>query len=616
MASEKSLLRILSCGSVDDGKSTLIGRILYDCGTLYEDQLRQLEKERTHEGFPDFSCLLDGLLAEREQAITIDVAYRSFRTETRRYIVADAPGHEQYTRNMVTGASNSDVALLLIDATRVNDGLLPQTIRHTLIASLIGIPDIVVAVNKMDRLDFSQTVFEEIEKAYREKIKDLSFRSVTCIPVSALKGDNVCKRSVQTPWYAGPTLLEILEGLEPPSYANGPFCMPVQWVARQQDFRGLSGTVLSGTLNKGSQVLLLPSGIQSTIKRIATYDGDLSSMAEGQAVCIQLDDDVDAGRGEVVVDAKAPLEMADQFAAHMIWLNDPPLVAGRSYIFRQGTSEVIATISELSLRFDLDSMQEQPARELKPNDIGQIKLSLNRPVPFMPYAQHRDLGGFLLVDRITGNTVGAGLIEYGLYRSHTIHWHEFELNKAAHAGLKNQKPCTIWFTGLSASGKSTLANMVAKMLYADGKHVYILDGDNLRHGLNRDLGFKEADRAENIRRAGEVARLMVDAGLIVLASFISPFQRDRIAVRERFESGEFYEIFVDTPIEVCIKRDPKGLYAQALAGKIPNFTGISAPFEIPEKPDLRLDGKKRPEELVDEVMRFLMKRLQPAEADF
>ncbi|MDR2893470.1 MAG: adenylyl-sulfate kinase [Deltaproteobacteria bacterium] len=606
MSGEKSLLRILSCGSVDDGKSTLIGRILYDCGILYEDQLALLEKERTSEGLPDFSCLLDGLLAEREQAITIDVAYRSFRTATRRYLVADAPGHEQYTRNMITGASHADVALLLIDATRADKGLLPQTVRHTAIASLLGIRDIIVAINKMDRVEYKQSAFALIEEEYREKICELPFRSVYCVPVSALHGDNICHKSEATHWYAGPTVLDILENWEPVNATSQPFRMPVQWVARQGDFRGLAGTVVSGELRPGQKLVVQPSGVTATVRSLASFDGNMPMAARDQSVCVQLEEDVDVSRGDILADEDVPLDVADQFAARIVCLSESALVPGRSYIFRHGTSEANATILSLSSCLDLNTLCEAPAKELKQNDIGSIKISLSRPLPFAPYNENQDLGGFLLVDRVSGNTVGAGMLQYALYRSHTIQRHNFTINKAAQATQKNQHPCVFWFTGLSASGKSTLANLAAQELYAAGRHIYTLDGDNLRHRLNRDLGFTMGDRAENIRRAGEVACLLADAGLIVLASFISPNKEERAALRERFESGEFFEIFVDTPLEVCAARDPKGLYAQAVSGKIPNFTGVSAPFDVPDNPDLHLDGTKKPEELLVQLMRFIM----------
>lgn len=603
-----NILRILSCGSVDDGKSTLLGRLLHDCGALYEDQLALLEKERTEEGLPDFSCLLDGLLAEREQAITIDVAYRSFRTANRRYIVADAPGHEQYTRNMVTGASHADVALLLVDVMRAQNGLLPQTVRHTVIASLLGIPDIVVVVNKMDCCGYDRLRFVNLETEYREKIRGLSFRSVTCLPASALRGDNICRPSDAMPWYNGSTLLDILENLRPPAKTDRPFQMPVQWVARTQNFRGLAGTVLSGTVRAGETIAFSPSGLTSRVARIASHGGDMERAEPGQAVCLELADDLDIGRGEVAVAAERRPEVSDHIAARAVWLNEPNLVPGRTYIFRQGTAEAKATITELSGRLNLATMEKEPAKELSPNDIGWIKLSLDRPLPVVPYSESADMGGFLLIDRVGGNTLGAGMTEFALRRSHSVFWQDFELNRSAFAKQKNQRPALLWFTGLSASGKSTIANLAAKMLHARGRHVYILDGDNLRHGLCRDLGFTERDRAENIRRASEAAHLLVDAGLIVLACFISPYRADRMAVRDRFPSGEFAEIFVDTPLDVCIRRDPKGLYAKAKSGAIPNFTGISSPFEAPERPDLHLDGTMPAEELARRVADFLEAR--------
>lgn len=609
MADEKSLLRILSCGSVDDGKSTLIGRILYDCGTLYDDQLALLDKERTTEGLPDFSCLLDGLMAEREQAITIDVAYRSFRTKTRRYLVADTPGHDQYTRNMVTGASRADLALILIDVTRARQGLLPQTVRHSAISALMGISKIIVAVNKMDCCGYSREIFSEIEGEYRRRIQALNFNEVTCVPVSALRGDNVCRLSRQMEWYRGPTVLELLENAESRhSETSRPFRLPVQGVVRETNFRGLTGTVISGSIEVGQKVLLTPSGLRGTVRRLAALNGDLERAEAEEAVCVQLNEDLDVGRGEILTGPDHPLEVGNHLTAKVIWLNDPPLVSGRTYILRLGPSETRGTVTELTSKFDLNILGEKPAKELHPNDLGRIKVALDRPLPFTSYAENRDLGAFLLVDQISGNTLGAGLIEHGLRRSHSIFRQHFELDKAAYGSQKNQKPAVLWFTGLSGAGKSTVANLVAQALHHQGRHVFILDGDNLRHGLNRDLGFTEGDRAENIRRASEVAGLMVEAGLIVLATFISPYLTDRASARDRFEPGEFFEIFIDTPLSVCIKRDSKGLYAKALDGKIPNFTGISAPFEAPENPDLHLSGEMPPDQLAEKIVTFFNNR--------
>ena len=606
---EKSLLRIFTCGSVDDGKSTLIGRILYDCGTLYEDQLDQLAKTTTSEGLPDFSSLLDGLLAEQEQAITIDVAYRSFSTERRRYIVADAPGHEQYTRNMATAASNSEVALILIDALRVDDSLLPQTKRHTYITSLLGISDVVFVVNKMDLCGYSQDVFEDIRVKCNELVGKMDFRSVCCVPVSALRGDNVRFPSKAMPWYSGLPVLEIMESIEPTTRSAQPFCMPVQWVARTSNFRGLAGSVVSGQIEPGQSIKALPSGKTSKIKRIVTYNGELPVAYAEDPVCIELTDDLDISRGEVLVSAQFPLELARQFSAKVVWLNDPPLVAGRSYIFRHGTLEINATITALFSQVQLNSLTEIPASALHANDIGSIEVLLDRKIPYTTYADNHEMGGFLLIDRVSGATLGAGMIEEALRGRQEVRWHSFTLNKETYAAQKNQKPCVLWFTGLSASGKSTLADNIAKELFARNRHVYILDGDNLRYGLNRDLGFAEHDRAENIRRAAEVAHLLLDAGLVVLATFISPYKADRLAIRDRYSEGEFFEIFIDTPIELCIQRDPKGLYKKALAGELPNFTGVSAPFEVPDDADLHLDGSKPLEKLVEEVLAFYDERI-------
>jgi len=614
------ILRVLSCGSVDDGKSTLIGRLLHDCGALFEDQLTLLEKERTAEGLPDFSSLLDGLLSEREQNITIDVAYRTLRTANRRFLIADAPGHEQYTRNMVTGASRADVALLLVDAVRAKDGLLPQTIRHTAIAALMGVPDIIVTVNKMDCVNYDQNIFRELTETYLTRIRDLKFRSVTCIPVSALRGDNVCNRSQPMTWYTGPTLLNLLETLDPGCHGSAQFAdpcrsgsgfqqfaMPIQWVAPLHGSRHLTGTIVSGSIKTNDKVTLLPSNRSSSIKRILGTNGETQQAHTEDAVSIQLTDELDAGRGEVLTAAPHPLETADLISARMVWLNDPPLVEGRTFLFRLGTAEARATVIELAARVDMNTLHEEPTKKLAPNDIGRVKLALDRKLALTPYSQNRDLGGFLLVDRIGGNTLGAGMIEHALRRSHATFWHNFALNKAAHAAQKAQKPGVLWFTGLSASGKSTVANRVANALHTRGHHVYILDGDNLRHGLNRDLGFTEQDRAENIRRASEAAHLLVDAGLVVLAAFISPYRVDREAIRSRFAPREFFEIFMDTPLPICAERDPKGLYARAMKGELPNFTGVTAPFEPPESPDLHLDGQLSPDKLAEEVVAFFLK---------
>ncbi len=601
-----SVLRLLTCGSVDDGKSTLIGRILHDCDLLYDEELKTLENERTAEGLPDFSALMDGLLGEREQAITIDVAYRSFATANRRYLVADAPGHEQYTRNMVTGASRADAALLLVDATKAVGGLLPQTKRHTYILSLVGVPHIIVAINKMDVMHYSREVFSMLEKMYREYAADLGFKSLHCIPVSALRGDNVKDKSAATDWYSGKTLLETLEAIEPVAEERGAFRMPVQLVSRIDDgSRCLSGTIVSGQVAVGDEIAIQPSGVQSTVRRITTMRGDREVAVAEDAVNVQLATEVDVWRGDLLSCVDRPPEIADSFSARMVWLNDPNLVVGRTYIFRLGTTEALATVAELSAKIDLDTRRESAAKSLGVNDLGRVKLILNRPVPLAPYKESRDLGGFILVDRLTSRTLGAGMIEHSLRRSHNVLWQDFAIDKKSSSAQKGQKPFVLWFTGLSASGKSTVANLVAQRLFVSGKHLYSLDGDNLRHGLCNDLGFAESDRAENIRRAAEVACLMVDAGLIVLASFITPYEADRRSIRDRFEADEFLEIYVKTPIEVCAERDFKGLYKKAFAGELPNFTGVTAPFEEPVNPEITLDGTMTPEGLSDQVIAFL-----------
>lgn len=595
-------LRLITCGSVDDGKSTLIGRLLYECGALYQEELELLDKERTADGLPDFSVLLDGLLSEREQSITIDVAYRTFTSATRRYRIADAPGHEQYTRNMVTGASHADAALVLVDAPKAHKGLLRQTQRHVFILSLMGVRDVLVAVNKMDACAYSQQVFAAIESLCSQYAARLGFHTMRCVPVSALHGDNLLVLSPRTPWYQGPSLFEALESIKPQLSVIQSFCMPVQWVARTEQVRALCGTVVSGTVAPGQEVVVLPSGVKSRVRGLCTFDGPLERAEAGQAISLHLEDQVDVARGDTLAASDAPPELSDKLAATVVWLNNPPLSPGRTYILRMGTLEALATVLELGARIDPNTQKACAAKELQANEIGRVKLGLNRLVPCIPYAQEREMGSFILIDRMSNKTLGAGMVEFGLHRSHTVTWQHFSLDKAAHAAQKAQNPLLVWFTGLSASGKSTLANLVATRLFAMGRHVYSLDGDNLRHGLNSDLGFTEADRAENIRRASEVAALMLDAGLVVLASFISPYRADRAAIRDRFAPGEFVEVFVDTPLEECMRRDPKGLYAKALAGEIPNFTGISAPFEAPEHPDLHLDGCQSPEALANAVL--------------
>ena len=587
----KSFLRFLTCGSVDDGKSTLIGRLLYDTKLLFDDQLAALEKDSKQHGTTggdiDFALLVDGLEAEREQGITIDVAYRFFTTDKRKFIVADTPGHEQYTRNMATGASNSDLAVILIDARK---GVLVQTRRHATICSLLGIRHIVLAVNKIDLMDFRQDVFDEIVHEFRKFAEPLGFKSVVAIPLSARFGDNVIARSPQTPWYDGPSLLAHLETVDvDAALADQPFRLPVQWVNRPNlDFRGFSGTIVGGRVRKGDAVVVPKSGQTSSVARIVTQDGDLDSAQAGEAVTLVLADEVDISRGDVISAVKDRAEVSDQFAAHLIWMSEEQLFPGRQYLLKLGTATVPAQVTELKHKIDVNTLEHFAAKTLKLNEIGVVNVSLTAPIAFDAYGDNRDMGGFILIDRFTNATVAAGMVDFRLRRATNVHWQALDVNKQARAGLKHQKPVVLWFTGLSGSGKSTIANIVEKQLHAEGRHTYILDGDNVRHGLNRDLGFTEADRVENIRRVAETAKLFIDAGLIVLVSFISPFKSERRMAREALGEGEFVEVFVDTPLEVCIERDVKGLYAKALAGTIKNFTGIDSPYERPESPEITL----------------------------
>ncbi len=588
----KDLLRFITCGSVDDGKSTLIGRLLYDTKLLFADQLASLERDSRKHGTAgeniDFALLVDGLEAEREQGITIDVAYRFFSTERRKFIVADTPGHEQYTRNMATGASNADLAVILIDARR---GVLTQTRRHAFIASLLGIRHIVLAVNKIDLVGYGEEVFARIVEDFRSFSAALGFESLVPIPLSARFGDNVSVRSEAMSWYAGPTLIEHLERVEVGrNEAGRPFRMPVQWVNRPNlDFRGFSGTIASGAVEPGDVVAVAGSGRRSTIKAIVTADGDLPRAVAGQAVTLTLADEVDISRGDVLASADNRPELSDQFSAHLIWMHDKPLVPGRAYLLKLGTKVVGASVSEIRHKIDVNCFDHLPAKRLELNEVGVVNLSLREPVAVEPYAESRTGGAFILIDRLTNLTVGAGTIESGLRRATNIHWQALDVDKKARARMKNQKPALLWFTGLSGAGKSTIANLVEKRLASMGRHTYLLDGDNVRHGLNRDLGFSDADRVENIRRVAEAARLMVDAGLIVLASFISPFRDDRRMARDLFEPGEFIEIHVSTPLDVAEARDPKGLYKRAREGAIRNFTGIGSPYEEPEQAELVLD---------------------------
>ena len=591
----KSLLRFITCGSVDDGKSTLIGRLLYESKVLFEDQLAALaadsERVGTRGGELDYALLVDGLAAEREQGITIDVAYRFFSTDRRTFIVADTPGHEQYTRNMVTGASTAQVAVILIDARK---GVLTQTRRHSFLVSLLGIRRVVLAINKMDLVDYSQEVFNRIEQDYREFATALSFEQITCIPLSAVHGVNVMTPGAETPWYGGPVLLEYLETVPvDDEEAAKPFRLPVQWVNRPSaDFRGFAGPIVSGTIAVGDAVRVLPAGTLSSVARIVVGMEDVRSAEAGQSVTIVLTDDVDASRGDVIVASAEPPQVADQFEATIVWMHERPMLQGRAYRLKIGARTVTATVAPLKYKLNVNTLEHVAARKLELNDIGVCGLELDQPIVFEPYGENRDLGGFILIDRITNSTVGAGMLHFALRRSQNVHWQAFDVNKEARADLKNQKPCVLWFTGLSGAGKSTIANLLEKRLHALGCHTYALDGDNVRHGLNKDLGFTEADRVENIRRVAEVARLMVDAGLIVLVSFISPFRSERRMARDLVQPGEFLEVFVDTPLAVAESRDPKGLYRKARRGELTNFTGIDSPYERPESPEIHVDTTK------------------------
>ncbi len=608
----KGLLRFLTCGSVDDGKSTLIGRLLFDTKLIFEDQLAALENDSRKHGTAgdeiDFALLVDGLEAEREQGITIDVAYRFFSTPRRKFIVADTPGHEQYTRNMATGASTADVAIVLVDA---RQGILPQTRRHSMIASLLGIRHIVLAVNKIDLVGFDEAVFERIAAEYRAFAEELGFTTIQPIPMSARYGDNVIRSSGKTPWYDGPSLLEHLETVDIEAEAEGkPFRFPVQYVSRPNlDFRGFSGTVAAGNIGVGERVTVAKSGKQTRIRRIVTQDGDLDVASEGQAVTLLLEDEVELSRGNMLVTPEARPHVADQFSATLVWFDEKPLLPGRSYILRTETDEVSATVSQLKHRRNINNFSEEAATSLDLNEVGLCNFSTQAPIAFDAFSDNRTTGAFILIDRLTNATVGAGMIQRPLRRAANIHWQALDVTRQSRAELKHQKPAVLWFTGLSGSGKSTIASLLEKKLHAAGRHTYVLDGDNVRHGLNRDLGFTDEDRVENIRRVAETAKLMADAGLIVLVSFISPFRAERRMARELMNEGEFVEVFVDTPFEECARRDPKGLYAKALNGEIQNFTGVDSPYETPERADIHIETTARaPEELVDEIEAWLKER--------
>jgi bifunctional enzyme CysN/CysC len=605
----KTLLRVVMCGSVDDGKSTLIGRLLYEADGLFDDQRSSLVADSrtvgTRGGELDFALITDGLSAEREQGITIDVAYRYFSTRSRHFILADTPGHEQYTRNTVTGASTADAAVVLIDARK---GVLSQTRRHTFLVSLLGIRQIVLAVNKMDLMAYSRDVFERIEREYREFAAQIESLDITCIPVAAVHGDNVVTRSTAMPWYGGPTLLERLEQIPSIDDPVGrPFRMPVQRVVRpHQDFRGVAGLIVSGLVKVGDSVAVVPSGRCSRITRIMVGERDLAVAAAGLSVTLVFADDIDVSRGDVIADVEHPPASADQFQATIVWMSDQPMLRGRSYTMALATQTATATVAPLKHKVDINTLEHIAATRLELNEIGVCALELSRPIVYEPYRENRELGGFILIDRITNETAGAGLLQFALRRSQNVQWQDFDIDSRARAELKRQKPCVLWFTGLSGAGKSTIANLVERRLYLLGHHTYLLDGDNVRHGLNKDLGFTAADRVENIRRVAEVARLMTDAGLIVLVSFISPFRAERRMARELLRPGEFFEVFVDTPLAIAEARDPKGLYRKARRGELKNFTGIDSPYEPPEHADVRIDTTSTSaEDAADAILRQL-----------
>ncbi len=611
----KSMLRFITCGSVDDGKSTLIGRLLYDSKMIFEDQLAALENDSKKVGTQgheiDFALLVDGLAAEREQGITIDVAYRFFSTEKRKFIVADCPGHEQYTRNMVTGASTADLAVILIDARK---GVLTQTRRHSYLCHLIGIRHIVLAVNKMDLIGYDQARYDAIVADYAAFAASIGIEAFTAMPISGFKGDNITALSENTPWYSGPTLMGHLEAVEVNTAAEaaGVFRMPVQWVNRPNlDFRGFSGLISNGTVRKGDAVRVLPSGKTSTVTRIVTLDGDLDEAVAGQSITLCLADEIDCSRGDVLAAADAPPQVADQFETNLVWMADEPLVPGRAYWLKLASQTVSVTVSQPKCTINVNTMERLAAKTLELNAIGLAEITTDRPIVFEPYTESRTLGGFILIDKISNATVAAGMLNFSLRRAQNVHWQALDVTREAHARLKGQSPAVLWFTGLSGSGKSTIANLVEKKLHALGKHTFLLDGDNVRHGLNKDLGFTETDRIENIRRVGEVAKLMTDAGLIVLTAFISPFRAERDMVRGLLAAdgrdGEFFEIFVDTPLEEAERRDVKGLYKKARSGALKNFTGIDSPYEAPEKPEIRVDTmRETPEEAAERIVALII----------
>ena len=611
----KSMLRFITCGSVDDGKSTLIGRLLYDSKMIFEDQLASLEADSKKVGTQgqeiDFALLVDGLAAEREQGITIDVAYRFFATEKRKFIVADTPGHEQYTRNMVTGASTADLAIILVDA---RQGILTQTRRHSYLAHLLGIRHLVLAVNKMDLVDYEQDRFDEIVSEYREFADQIGIEEFFAMPISGLVGDNILHTSKNTPWYDGPSLVSHLEDVDVAVLADQkePFRMGVQWVNRPNlDFRGFAGQIASGIVRPGDKIRVVPSGKNSVVESIVTMasDGsrkDLDTAVAGQSVTLTLDDEIDCSRGDVIATADDPPAVADQFEATIVWMDDEELLPGRSYWLKVGTQTVAAHVQQPKYRIDVNDMQQLAAKTLGLNDIGVAEVTTHKPIVFEPYSENRDLGSFVLIDKISNATVAAGMLHFSLRRSQNVHWQQTDIDRVAHANLKNQKPVLLWFTGLSGSGKSTIANEVEKLLHGMNRHTFLLDGDNVRHGLNKDLGFTDADRVENIRRIGEVAKLMTDAGLIVLTAFISPFRAERQMVRSMLPAGEFVEIFVDTPLKVAEERDVKGLYKKARSGELKNFTGIDSPYEEPRNAEVRVNTvEMNPQEAAKHIVQWL-----------
>jgi len=606
----KSLLRFITCGSVDDGKSTLIGRLLYESKMLFEDQLAAVEADSKKWGTQgdeiDFALLVDGLAAEREQGITIDVAYRFFSTDKRKFIVADTPGHEQYTRNMITGASTADVAIVMVDARK---GVLTQTRRHSYLVSLIGIQHIVVAINKMDLVNYSEATYGKIVEDYRAFAKQIGLKSVTFIPMSAFKGDNIITPSANMAWYHGSTLMGYLETVEINELRmqQQPFRLPVQWVNRPNlDFRGFAGTIASGTIKPGDTIRVQPSGKESVVTRIVAHGGDLPMAVAGQSITLTLADEVDISRGDVISAKDSPAETADQFEATLVWMHDEPLLPGRPYLMKVANKTVVLTVTSIKHQVNVNTLEHIAARKLELNEIGVCNISLDRAIAFDAYADNPDTGGFIIIDRHANNTVGAGMLTFALRRSHNIHFQHLDVDKARRSEIKHQRACVLWFTGLSGAGKSTIANLVEQKLHAAGRHTYLLDGDNVRHGLNKDLGFTDTDRVENIRRIAEVSRLMVDAGLIVITSFISPFESEREMARGLFEDGEFIEIFVDTPLSVAESRDTKGLYQKARTGKLRNFTGIDSPYERPTNPEIIVDtSEMSPEQAASQILEYL-----------